>query len=352
MSPQPPPEASTRHRRRRRRSPAPDRPRRHARWRDRRARAHHPELGGGGRVLRRALVARDAALVQLADLAADRRGLFAISRRARGRRHAIGSSSSISRTTPRRRFSEAGAPDDLKLIVGVGPVLERMLYHLGITTYRQIARWTERDIDDFDAKLPEFPGRIRRDGWVTQAKSLHQSKYGRSAAGSVSRCSCPPRADHDEGPCRTHSPPARCCRGVLTLVWGCNWPVLKMGVTSSRRSPFAAHAPLRRARPARRRRSSPAIRSESRAGSGAWSARAVQHRRLERPRAVRGRATSAGRSAILAYTMPIWSVLIRSYCCTSRCRVQGRRLVLGMAGWRCCWATTCGISNARRLPRC
>ena len=71
-----------------------------------------------------------------------------------------------------------GAPDDLKLIVGIGPVLERMLQQLGISRYRQIARWSERDIDDFDARLPEFPGRIRRDGWVTQARALHQSKYG------------------------------------------------------------------------------------------------------------------------------------------------------------------------------
>ena len=70
------------------------------------------------------------------------------------------------------------APDDLKLIVGVGPVLERMLQQLGISRYRQIGRWTERDIDEFDARLPEFPGRIRRDEWVTQARALHQSKYG------------------------------------------------------------------------------------------------------------------------------------------------------------------------------
>jgi predicted flap endonuclease-1-like 5' DNA nuclease len=53
-----------------------------------------------------------------------------------------------------------------------------MLQQLGVTTYRQIARWTERDIDEFDAKLAEFPGRIRRDGWVTQARALHASKYG------------------------------------------------------------------------------------------------------------------------------------------------------------------------------
>ena len=75
-------------------------------------------------------------------------------------------------------FFGAGAPDDLKLIVGIGPVLERMLHQLGVTTFRQIARWSERDINEFDAKLPEFPGRIRRDAWVTQARALHQSKYG------------------------------------------------------------------------------------------------------------------------------------------------------------------------------
>ena len=72
-----------------------------------------------------------------------------------------------------------GSPDDLKLIVGIGPVLERMLQQLGISSYRQIARWTDRDIDEFNARLPEFPGRIRRDAWVMQARELHHSKYGK-----------------------------------------------------------------------------------------------------------------------------------------------------------------------------
>jgi predicted flap endonuclease-1-like 5' DNA nuclease len=83
----------------------------------------------------------------------------------------------IENNAPPNLFGPA-APDDLKLIVGVGPVLERMLHQLGVTRYRQIARWTERDIDDIDAHLPEFPGRIRRDTWVVQARALHQSKYG------------------------------------------------------------------------------------------------------------------------------------------------------------------------------
>jgi predicted flap endonuclease-1-like 5' DNA nuclease len=84
----------------------------------------------------------------------------------------------IERDAPPPLLDAPGVPDDLRLIVGIGPALERMLYQIGITRYRQIAHWSERDIDDVDAKLAEFPGRIRRDGWVAQARALHQSKYG------------------------------------------------------------------------------------------------------------------------------------------------------------------------------
>jgi predicted flap endonuclease-1-like 5' DNA nuclease len=84
----------------------------------------------------------------------------------------------IENNAPPPILSGVGEPDDLKLIVGVGPVLERMLHNLGVTTFRQIARWSERDSAEFDAKLPEFPGRIVRDQWVTQARELHQAKFG------------------------------------------------------------------------------------------------------------------------------------------------------------------------------
>ena len=116
---------------------------------------------------------------QLAELAEDRHRLFvrladALGESARYRQIVI----DIERNAPPPLLDAPGAPDDLKLIVGVGPALERMLYQLGVTNYRQIARWSERDIDEIDAKLAEFPGRIRRDAWVTQARELHQSKYG------------------------------------------------------------------------------------------------------------------------------------------------------------------------------
>jgi predicted flap endonuclease-1-like 5' DNA nuclease len=128
--------------------------------------------------LRRAIAARDALHAQEAEFAAERRRLFdqlAQSRTetARYRQLVI----DLEDNAPSTLFGP-GAPDDLRLIVGIGPVLERMLHQLGVTTFRQVAFWSERDIDEFDARLHEFPGRIRRDEWVTQARSLHQSKYG------------------------------------------------------------------------------------------------------------------------------------------------------------------------------
>ncbi len=62
--------------------------------------------------------------------------------------------------------------DDLKRIKGVGPKLEKLLKELGISTYAQIASWSEADIDRIDAQLGNFQGRIRRDSWTEQAKFL------------------------------------------------------------------------------------------------------------------------------------------------------------------------------------
>jgi predicted flap endonuclease-1-like 5' DNA nuclease len=137
--------------------------------------------------LRQRLTDRDAELVQGAAFAQDRRRLLDALARSRGetaryRQLVV----DIENNAPPVLFGTA-APDDLKLIVGVGPVLERMLHQLGVTTYRDIARWSERDIDEFDARLAEFPGRIRRDGWVTQARELHQSKYGEAIEGGARR---------------------------------------------------------------------------------------------------------------------------------------------------------------------
>ncbi|MEO0989470.1 MAG: 50S ribosomal protein L21 [Pseudomonadota bacterium] len=71
--------------------------------------------------------------------------------------------------------AEASAEDDLKKLSGVGPALEKKLVAAGVTTFAQIASWTEEDIAAFDEKL-SFKGRIEREGWVEQAKTLAAEK--------------------------------------------------------------------------------------------------------------------------------------------------------------------------------
>ena len=65
----------------------------------------------------------------------------------------------------------AGGADDLKQLSGVGPALEKKLHDAGVTTFAQIAAWGPEEIAEFDEKL-SFKGRIEREGWVDQAKTL------------------------------------------------------------------------------------------------------------------------------------------------------------------------------------
>ncbi|UXN71536.1 50S ribosomal protein L21 [Devosia neptuniae] len=69
--------------------------------------------------------------------------------------------------------------DDIKLIGGVGPALEKKLNAAGITSLTQIAAWKKADVAKFDEEL-EFHGRIERDEWVAQAKDLVAGKPPRA----------------------------------------------------------------------------------------------------------------------------------------------------------------------------
>ncbi len=67
--------------------------------------------------------------------------------------------------------SAPDSPDDLKMIKGVGPALEKTLNDLGIYTFAQIVVWTPDDVAWVDGHL-RFKGRIERDDWMSQAKIL------------------------------------------------------------------------------------------------------------------------------------------------------------------------------------
>ena len=71
--------------------------------------------------------------------------------------------------------------DDVKLIGGVGPALEKKLAAAGITSLKQIADWTAEDVAKFDEEL-NFKGRIEREEWIAQAKDLIAGKAPRAKA--------------------------------------------------------------------------------------------------------------------------------------------------------------------------
>ncbi len=123
--------------------------------------------------------------------------------------------------------------------------------------------------------------------------------------------------------------------GILTLLWGCNWPVLKLGVTELPPLTFRASTLIF-------------------AALGMLVVSSLSGNSIRIPRAWWGRVAMlallniaawnglilfgvqqmpAGRSAILAYTMPVWSVLFSLFLLhepLSKRKVIG--LLLGMAG--------------------
>lgn len=79
-------------------------------------------------------------------------------------------------TGPIRLKKPEGKADDLKLISGVGPKLEKTLNSLGFWHFSQIAKWKKSDVAVVDNEL-SFKGRIERDDWIAQSKKLaKQSK--------------------------------------------------------------------------------------------------------------------------------------------------------------------------------
>ncbi|MGX5801718.1 proton-conducting membrane transporter [Bradyrhizobium sp. Arg314] len=65
----------------------------------------------------------------------------------------------------------SGNADNLRRLIGIGPVNERLLKGQGVTTYAQIAAWTAADVKRIEEVL-NFDGRIARENWIEQAKLL------------------------------------------------------------------------------------------------------------------------------------------------------------------------------------
>jgi large subunit ribosomal protein L21 len=95
---------------------------------------------------------------------------------ASGIKAAVGAGSVASAAPVAAAKAKAAAPavagaDDLKQLSGVGPALEKKLHAAGVTSFAQIAAWTDADVAAMDEKL-SLKGRIEREGWIAQAKEL------------------------------------------------------------------------------------------------------------------------------------------------------------------------------------
>jgi large subunit ribosomal protein L21 len=77
--------------------------------------------------------------------------------------------------------AEALDASNLSLIAGVGPTIEKKLRAAGITSWNDIAAWSEADIAKWDEEL-KLRGRATREEWVEQAKELLAGKPPRAKA--------------------------------------------------------------------------------------------------------------------------------------------------------------------------
>jgi predicted flap endonuclease-1-like 5' DNA nuclease len=75
------------------------------------------------------------------------------------------------KTSPASGKTATGKADNLRRLIGIGPVNEKLLKGLGVTSYAQIAAWTAADVKRIEDVL-NFDGRIAREQWIEQAKLL------------------------------------------------------------------------------------------------------------------------------------------------------------------------------------
>lgn len=75
------------------------------------------------------------------------------------------------KAAPKAAPAAAAGSDDLKKLTGVGPALEKKLIAGGVTSFAQIAGWSDADVAKFDEAI-SLKGKIEKEGWIEQAKTL------------------------------------------------------------------------------------------------------------------------------------------------------------------------------------
>lgn len=68
--------------------------------------------------------------------------------------------------------ADAAANDDLTALAGVGPALAKKLNEAGITSYAQVAAWTDADLDTLTETISGLKAKAEKGDWIAAAKDL------------------------------------------------------------------------------------------------------------------------------------------------------------------------------------
>jgi predicted flap endonuclease-1-like 5' DNA nuclease len=66
--------------------------------------------------------------------------------------------------------------DNLQLIKGIGPTIEKKLNAIGINSYHQISAFTPEMVEEVTKAIKFFPRRIEKDNWISQARVLEEER--------------------------------------------------------------------------------------------------------------------------------------------------------------------------------
>lgn len=68
--------------------------------------------------------------------------------------------------------TEAAGSDALTELTGVGPAFATKLNEAGVTSFAQIAAWTDADIERLDGEISGLKAKAEKGDWVAEAKKL------------------------------------------------------------------------------------------------------------------------------------------------------------------------------------
>jgi large subunit ribosomal protein L21 len=75
------------------------------------------------------------------------------------------------KAAPKKAAAKAGN-DDLTQLDGVGPAFAKKLNEAGVTSFAQIAAWTEADLDSLNETVSGLKAKAEANNWIEAAKSL------------------------------------------------------------------------------------------------------------------------------------------------------------------------------------